>query len=144
MSSPRAQLKLAVGECLQRILVADGYHTNGGQYFTDEPGQIDESAVAVIAVVIERQTRPTEPAVRNTQRFTEFAVLAKVPSKLDAAQDALDQVIDDIERAMADQHFRYPDGISFPQYVSMQPIVPDAGQGWVGATVRYSTHLPIR
>ena len=144
MRSARAALKTAVTACLVRILVAGDYHTNAGQYVTDEPGQVDDSAQAVIAVVVEGDVRATEPAVARTHRLTTLAVVVKVPVKLGAAQDALDLVLADIEAAMADQQFRYPVGVTFPQYQSMTPITPEAGMAWIGAVLRYTSHTAIK
>ncbi|MEO6518827.1 MAG: hypothetical protein ABIO17_07540 [Pseudoxanthomonas sp.] len=144
MPSPRANLTAAASACLQRILIASGYATNAGQYVTLEPGQIDASEAAVIAVFVERQQRATDAAVQRTHRLTDLAVVVKVPAKLGQAQTALDLVLDDVEKAMADQQFRYPAGIQFPQFASMQPVPADPGMGWIGAVIRYTTHIPIQ
>ena len=142
--SSRADLKTAVIACLARITIADGYATDAGTVVTGEPGQIAEDATAALAVIIESQTRATDPAVIKTHRLTTFAVIAKVPAAQSNAQARLDLILDDVERAMADQQFRYPERISFPQYQSMQPVVAEPGQGWVGAVLRYTSHIPIR
>lgn len=142
--SSRADLKTAVIACLARITIAGGYATDAGTVVTGEPGQIAEDATAALAVIVESQSRATDPAVIKTHRLTTVAVIAKVPATLTNAQDRLDLILDDVERAMADQQFRYPVGISFPQYQSMQPVTAEAGMGWVGAVLRYTTHIPIR
>lgn len=143
MASPRETLRTAMQACLQRITLANGYLTNAGQHVTLEPGQLDESAVAVIAVVVAGQARATEPAVQRTHRLTTLGVIVKVPAALDQAQARLDAVVDDVERCMADQQFRFPQGHSFPRYVDLQPIKPEAGMGWVGAVVQYQSNIPI-
>ncbi len=132
-----------MAECLQRIAVGSGYQTNGGATVTVEPGQVSEEAEAVIAVLVASQARATDPAVLRTHRLTTLGVVAKVPTAQDGAQAALDAIVDDIERCMQDQQFRFPAGIAFPRYVDMQPIKPDPGMGWIGAVVQYQTHIPI-
>ena len=142
--SSRADLKTAVIACLARITIADGYATDAGTVVTGEPGQIAEDATAALAVIVESQSRATEPAVVRTHRVTTVAVIAKVPAAQGNAQARLDLVLDDVDRAMADQQFRYPERITFPQYQSMQPVIAEPGQGWVGAVLRYTSHTPIR
>lgn len=142
--SKRADLKAAVIACLARIATVDGYHTSAGSVVTGEPGQIADDATAALAVIIEAQARATEPAVERTHRLTTIAVIAKVPATQVNAQARLDLILDDVERAMADQQFRYPQGISAPKYQSMQPVVAEPGTGWVGAVLRYTSHVPIR
>jgi hypothetical protein len=142
--SSRADLKAAVIACLARIATVDGYHTNAGSVVTGEPGQIADDATAALAVVIEAQARATDPAVLRTHRLTTVAVIAKVPAAQANAQDRLELILDDVERAMDGQQARYPKGISTPQYQSMQPVVAEAGTGWVGAVLRYTSHVPIR
>ena len=142
--SSRASLKAAVIACLARISVAGGYATDAGAVVTGEPGQIADDATAALAVVIESQARATDVAVQRTHRLTTVAVIAKVPAAQGNAQARLDLILDDVERAMADQQFRYPERITFPQYQSMQPVIAEPGQGWVGAVLRYQSHIPIR
>lgn len=142
--SSRADLKTAVIACLARITIANGYATDAGTIVTGEPGQIGEEAIAALAVYVESQTRATEPAVVRTHRLTTVAIIAKVPAAQGNAQERLDLILDDVEKAMADQQFRYPHGISTPQYQSMQPVIAEPGKGWIGAVFRYTTHLPIR
>jgi hypothetical protein len=142
--SSRADLKTAVIACLARITVAGGYHTDAGNTVTGEPGQIAADALAGVGVMVEAQTHATDPAAIKTHRLTTVAVIVKVPAAQGNAQARLDLVLDDVEAAMADQQFRYPHRITFPQYQSMQPVIAEPGQGWVGAVLRYTSHIPIR
>jgi len=143
MASPREHLRAAVGSCLQRISVANGYQTDAGASLTLEPGQVDEDANAVLTVLVAKQQRASESALTRTHRLTTLVVVVKAPAPLDTAQARLDALVADIEQAMADQQFRYPPGIQFPQYVSMEPVKPEAGMSWVGALLTYQTHIPI-
>ncbi|WP_115562347.1 hypothetical protein [Xanthomonas arboricola] len=143
MASPRETLRAAVGACLQRISIADGYQTDAGATFTLEPGQVDEDATAVLTVLVAKQERPSDAALIRTHRLTTLLVVIKVPAPLDTAQARLDAAVADVERAMADQQFRYPLGMQFPQYVSMEPVKPEAGMSWVGALLTYQSHIPI-
>ncbi|RFF51730.1 hypothetical protein [Xanthomonas campestris] len=143
MASPRETLRVAVGACLQRISIADGYQTDAGATFTLEPGQVDEDATAVLTVLVAKQERASDAALIRTHRLTTLVIVIKVPAPLDTAQARLDAAVADIERAMADQQFRYPPGVQFPQYVSMEPVKPEAGMSWVGALLTYQSHIPI-
>lgn len=143
MASPRETLRVAVGACLQRISLADGYQTDAGATFTLEPGQVDEDATAVLTVLVAKQERASDAALIRTHRLTTLVIVIKVPAPLDTAQARLDAAVADIERAMADQQFRYPPGVQFPQYVSMEPVKPEAGMSWVGALLTYQSHIPI-
>lgn len=143
MASPRETLRAAVGACLQRISSADGYQTEAGATFTLEPGQVDEDATAVLTVLVAKQERASDVALIRTHRLTTLVIVIKVPAPLDTAQARLDAAVADVERAMADQQFRYPPGMQFPQYVSMEPVKPEAGMSWVGALLTYQSHIPI-
>jgi len=129
---------------LARIKTAAGYRTDAGDVVTLEPGQVTDDAEAVLAVLAARQDRPTEPSQKMVSRLTTVVILAKVPAQIDEAQARLDDIVSDIEDAMADQQFRYPVGYQFPQYVSMEPAEAKAGMGWVGALVTYQSHIPIK
>lgn len=143
MPSSRQVLLDTVATCLRRISTPD-YETNAGAAVTTEPAQVDDDAAAVLGVLITKQERAIEPGLTRTHRLTTFVLLAKLPAALDQAQAQLDAIVGDIERAMADQQFRYPVGIQYPQYVSMEPAKPEAGIGWIGALLTYQTHIPIK
>jgi hypothetical protein len=136
-------LRSAVGACLQRISVANGYQTDTGPTFTLEPGQVDEDATAVLTALVTKQERASDAALTRTHRLTTLVIVIKVPAPLDTAQARLDAAVTDVERAMADQQFRYPPRTQFPQYVSMEPVKPEAGMSWVGALLTYQSHIPI-
>lgn len=140
--SSRQALCAAVEACLSRIRTIDGYATDAGAHVTLEPGQVPNEQAAVIAVVIDRQTRPSTAAVVRTHRATTVAIVVKVPAAMDDAQARLDAIVGDVEKAMDDQRFRYPIGITTPQYQEMQPIAAEPGMGWIGAVFRYESNIP--
>lgn len=143
--SPRSTLLAAFQACLARILVADGYNTDAGLLATLEPAPLlaDDSA-PFLTIVWERQTRATDPATVRTHRLTTVRVIAKLPAASSAAQQWIDAVTDDIERAMSDQRFRFPLGYQFPQYQSAEPLTGPTASGWAGVIFTYTSHIPIR
>lgn len=151
--TPRRVLIDAVCDSLRRISQVAGYKTDLGETVTDEPFRMldvaedirgPDDADSTVSVAIANQRRPDDPALRRTHRLTRFAICARQRIGLDEFQDALDRMVDDVERAMADQQFRYPPGISFPTYVEMTPVPAREGVGWAGANIYYDTHIPIR
>ncbi|MCW0398771.1 hypothetical protein NB688_000585 [Xanthomonas sacchari] len=144
MDSPRELLRAAVAANLRRIREEDGYRTDAGAAVTLEPGQVDDSADAVLTPVVLKQERGQDAAVAKTHRLTKLGVLAKVPASLGEAQARLDAIVSDVEQAMADRQSSYPPGIQFPVYVSMEPVKPEAGMGWTGALITYQSHIPIK
>ena len=145
MPSPRQNLLIAVEACLLRIHVADGYNTDAGDAVTLEPAPVvAEDDSEFITVVWSRQARPTTPAVQRTHRLTTFEIVAKLPATLTNAQGRLDAIVSDIEDAMADQQFRYPNGYSFPEYQSAEPLAGAITAGWVGVVLTYTSHIPIK
>jgi hypothetical protein len=142
--SSRADLLAAVKANLQRIAKAGGYQTDIGAAVTTEPTQAQDDADAIVAVLVERQQRATDAAVTRTHRLTTVAVVAKAQAAdTRQAMAMIDAIVDDIERAMADRQSTYPTGIQAPQFAEMEPLVPEAGSRWVGAVIRYTTHVPI-
>lgn len=141
--SSRSLLLDAVEANLKRITRAAGYHTDAGLYFTREPTQVPDAQAAVVAAIVERQQRATDPAVLRTHRLTTLLVVIKAQGDTREVQQLLDDVVSDVERAMADRAFTYPAGIQAPQYAEMQPLPPDTGQKWSGALLRFTTHVPI-
>lgn len=145
MSSPRAALLSAIGECLQRIAIANGFNTDAGLSWTSEPGQIDGGGDAVVlTAVIAKQRRAVDPGFARTHRDTDIAVVIKVPAALDAEQSTLDLIVTDVEAALDGQQERFPRGITYPQYQSMEPVKAPAGAGWVGAVVTFQSRIPIK
>lgn len=143
MPSPRATLLASAETCLKRIKISDGYNTDGGDSLTLEPGAEPASKEVVIALLVARQARPTDPAKVRSHRLTTLGVVAKLAADIDDKASRMDAIVSDIERAMADQQFRYPVGYDFPQYQAMEPIDPQPGSGWSGAVIYYATHIPI-
>lgn len=152
-ATPRRALINAVVESLRQITTDTGHHYNLADVVTDEPFRMldvaeDENgpgdASHAVSVAIASQRRPDDPAKRRTHRLTRFAVCARVRIGIDEFQQALDLLVDDIERAMADQQARYPAGTDFPQYVEMTPVPAKEAVGWAGANIYYDTHIPIR
>lgn len=143
--SPRRLLLDAIGACLQRITVANGFNTDAGLSWTSEPGQIDGAGEAVVlTAVIAKQRRAADPAFARTHRDTDVAVVIKVPAALDAEQSALDLIVTDVEAALDGQQARFPRGITYPQYQQMEPVKAPAGAGWVGAVVTFQSRTPIK
>jgi len=141
MKSPRMDLVEAVAECL-RIIATPDFNTDAGQWVTTEPKQVDDEAPGVLAVVFERQSRPTDPAIRRTHRNTTIAVILKLPHDQDEAQATLDLAIADVELAMENRQNKFPVGTSFPEYIEMLPIPAEKGMGWIGALLRYESNVP--
>lgn len=140
--SPRRQLLDAFAFNLQRIRIVDGFCTDVGAVVTLEPGQLDPECVQDgLAIFIERQERATDAAVARTHRLTTVGVIVKCVGA--DAEAALDVVVDDIERALIGRQPTWPAGFGQPVYQSMEPLRAPAGAGWVGALLRYATHIPI-
>lgn len=144
MSSPRAIYLGHIADCLKRIRTADGYNTDAGATVTLEPTPKVASDADFVAVVWSRQARGDSDATRRTHRLTTVDVVAKVSTRYDNAQGRLDAIVSDIERALADQQFRYPVGYQAPQYQSAEPLAAAAADGWVGVIVTVAGHIPIR
>lgn len=146
MSTKRWQLLEAVQTCLQAISTSatPPYNTSAGEVVTLEPSQIQDDGTIALGVVIESQKKATDPAVVRTHRLTTILIAIRVPTGLDDAQAWLDAAIDDVERAMEDKQTAYPPGVTFPQYDSMQPTLPPKDSNWIGAVLRYTSHVPKR
>lgn len=141
-TSPRRKLLDAFVLNLQRINGTAPYHTAIGAVATLEPGQLDPERVEDgMAVYIERQERPTDTAVQRTHRQTTVAIVVKRRGGT-TAEDALDLVLEDIERAMEGRPQSWPAGFGQPVYQSMEPLRAPAGADWIGALLRYTTNIP--
>ncbi|WP_282257231.1 hypothetical protein [Stenotrophomonas sp. PS02301] len=143
--SPRRQLLVAMGKTLQMISTKNGYLTDAGAGWTLEPTPGDQDTQAVLTAVIEKQQRPETPSKTTTHRLTTVSVIAKVPANTDGYQQALDDLVTDIEAAMDSREVArsFPDGIQVPVYVGMEPLMPEkASAGWVGALLTYQSHIP--
>lgn len=145
MPSPRETLLVAVENALKRIKVADGYNTDAGLSVTREPApMVPDDNAAFITPVWQSQARATDPAKVRSHRLTTFAVIAKLPVRRAEVQAVLDDIVSDIELAMADQQFRYPNGYEFPRYQSAEPLQAPATGAWAGVVLTYTSHIPIR
>lgn len=141
----RVQLLEAVQTCLQRISQANGYATDAGALVTLEPAPVvAEDGNEFVAVVWNRQTRASDPALIRMYRLTELQIIAKVPATLQDAQARVDAIADDIERAMAERYADFPQRIQFPQYQSAEPFSGPITASWVGVTFTYTSHIPIK
>lgn len=140
--TPRRLLLDALVLNLKRIDGEPPYLTSVGEVVTLEPGQLDPTRVEDgLAVYIERQERATDPALVRTHRLTTAAIVVKRQGGI-AAEGALDAVLDDIERAMDGRQQTWPQGYGAPSYQSMEPLRAPAGADWIGALVRYTSHIP--
>ena len=140
--TPRRRLLDAFRTNLLRINGVAPYHTAIGAVATLEPGQLDPEQVDDgMAVYIERQERPADPAVQRTHRQTTVTIVVKRRGGT-RAEEELDLVVEDIERAMEGRQATWPAGFTQPVYQSMEPLRAPAGADWIGALIRYTTSIP--
>lgn len=146
MASPRHVLLEGVRDCLAQIRVAHGYLTDAGAAVTLEPAPVasPESSDAFVSPVWVRQQRATDPAKVRSHRLTTVQVVAKLPATLTDAQERLDAMVTDIERAMSGQLFRFPTSFENPQYQQAEPLAAAVAAGWVGVALTYTSHIPIQ
>lgn len=141
-NTPRRQLLDAFVLNLKRINGVAPYLTNVGGVVTLEPGQLDPTRVDDgLAVYIERQERATDPALVRSHRLTTAAIVVKRQGGTEA-EGALDEVLHDIERALDGRQPTWPPGYGQPVYQSMEPLRAPAGADWIGALIRYTSHIP--
>lgn len=142
--SPRRRLLEAFKANLVRITKAAGYRTDIGAVISLEPGQLDPDRVDDgLAVFVQRQERAAEAAVTRTHRLTTVGLIVKRKAHAEA-EAVLDDVLDDIEAALARRETSWPAHFSAPAFVSMEPLRAPAGADWVGAHLTYTTNIPIR
>jgi hypothetical protein len=142
--STRKLTKVAIATNLSAIRTANGYNTDAGDNVSTESVQIPAGSSATINVRLEVIQKATNPAVVRTHRLTIWRVAILVPTSLDNVEDVLDLAIDDVERAMKDKQATYPPGVSCPEFLDTTPTAPEDGKKWIGAVIRYQTHVPIR
>ncbi|GGD45722.1 hypothetical protein SAMN06296058_1248 [Pseudoxanthomonas indica] len=144
MASPRTVLLQAVEACLARIQVADGYRTDVGSDVTLEPAPAlaSEKPIGLLTVVWLRQERPVDSAVLRTHRLTTFRVVAKIPADMDEAQERVDALVSDIERALDGQQAEFPPRYSAPVYQFAEPLAAEPEAGYVGAAVTFTSNIP--
>lgn len=145
MSTPAWTLLTAFQTCLARIKVADGYHTDAGLHVTLEPRQIPQSEGLCIVPIIESRARATDAALTRSKRLVTVVVIAKVGNARSDAQERLQELIDDVERAFEQRQPDFPAGYQFPTFVEATPVEAAEGMAaWVGAQIRFTSHIPIR
>lgn len=145
MTSPRATWLAAIVDCLKRIKKVDGYNTDAGLTVTLEPHPVlGEGAAAEVGVIWTRQERAQQDAARRSHRLTTARIVAYLPASYTARQDTLDDIVTDIEAALADQQAGFPAGYEFPKYQSAEPVVSAPADGWVAAVITVTGHIPIR
>jgi len=142
--SPRQRMCKAITERLCKIRITDGFHTDAGLDVVLEPlPALAEDGRTFIVVVWSQQTRPTDPAIMRTHRLTAFEVIARVPAAQGEAQQQLDAITADIERAMAAPLPSWPSGHTAPQYHEAKPMPTEFGSGYTGVGITYHSHIPI-
>lgn len=145
MTSPRATWLAAIVDCLKRIKKVDGYNTDAGLTVTLEPHPVlGEGTAAEVGVVWTRQERAQQDAARRSHRLTTARIVAYLPASYASRQDALDDIVTDIEVALSAQQFRFPAGYEFPKYQSAEPVVSAPADGWAAAVITVTGHIPIR
>lgn len=142
MGNPKTwDLVAAFVTCLQSVTVANGYHTNAGQYVTREPSQIPETQAALLAVVMESVQRPEDPAVRATHSLVTLVVIGKVSTGTSDAQLRVHELMEDIQTAFFNRRDVFPVGIQYPRFVEARVIPPVEGMKWIGAEARFTAHV---
>lgn len=146
MASPRQILLAATVDCLREILQASGYRTDAGHDVTDEPAPAaaDEKPDPFLSAVWIRQERATDPAVIRTHRLTTFRVVGRLPASMSNAQERVDALTADVERALDGRPEQWPAGYSSPVYVSAEPLAAQPEAGYVGVAITYTSHIPIK
>lgn len=141
MAEPTTWLLLQDFEaCLKRIKVADGFRTDAGNFVTLEPHQIPDDAGAVIAVALGDLGPATQSGLARTHDRAEVLVFAKVGAA-GSPQLRLHYLLEDIQRAIKGQQAAFGTGRSYPQFVNASPIPPKEGITWIGAQVRFASHV---
>lgn len=129
--------------CLGLIRVANGYFTDAGLYVTREPSQIPAAQGALIALALGGLARATDPSLTRTHRLATVLLVGKVGTGSNNEQLRLHHLLADVERALSGQQARFGAGRAFPSFVGATPIPPAKGMDWIGAEIRYSTHVQI-
>ncbi|WP_153164285.1 hypothetical protein [Stenotrophomonas nematodicola] len=144
ITSPRRQLLEGFGANLRAIQKDGGWRTDIGLAVSLEPSQLDPSLVEEgLAIYIQRQERAGSGAVERTHRLTTVGLIVKRRARA-AAEERLDDVLDDIETALTDRQSAWPRGYSAPVFQSMEPLRAPPGEDWVGALLIYTSNIPIR
>lgn len=133
------QVLRAAQTSLARITIANGYQTDAGAHVILEATQEPDGSDVVLVVTLHAMDGPQDQAVARLGRAMTFRVTALVPASMDARELVLHQILDDIDRAMADQQTTYPDRCSFPRFVGASRLPPAEGLPWIGVNVSFTT-----
>lgn len=135
------QVLAAVQTVLGAIQVANGYYTDAGLSVELEPVQARDLVDPLIVVSVAGFIRPAEAAMANVARGMSIRIAALVPVTLTDAELRLHEILDDIDRAMADQQAAFPERCSFPKFVSATRLQPADGLPCIGVDVIYQTTI---
>lgn len=136
-------LLTGVETSLKRIRTADGYYTDAGTAVTFDLGQIPAEEDFVLAVGLGGLARSDQAAYAGSDlgQSVEVLVVAKMAASLPQAQITLHKLIDDVMKAMRGNQRDFPMGIRKPAFQEARPIVPEAGLAWIGAEIRFASHV---
>lgn len=142
MSDPLSyQLLAAVKACIEQISVAAGFYTDLGQHVTNEPYQLLADAPATVAVIYSG-SKPDPQDMRNRE-IVSISVLVQLPVGDPLTTELqLHRALADVSRALTGQQKQFPAGASTPAYAGTVRLEPKEGVNWIGAHVRYESHLP--
>lgn len=129
---------------MQQITIANGYYTDAGGFVTREPKQIPATNSALIAIALDAKQPAVQEGMRRTHRQLVVLVVGKVNVDMKDAQLRIHELMDDIERAVDQKQGLFPAGTQFPVFAEAKPIPPAEGMTWIGAEVRFTTHVPKR
>jgi hypothetical protein len=136
------QLLAAAQSCLSQVRTANGYNTDAGEHVTDEPETlVPESQASVIGVAMTEIQPASDDRMKRTHKRVLFSVVAKVAVDRKHAQAFLHELLEDLERSFAGKQSAFPTGVSFPVFEGATPIPPPADKAWIGAHVRFSSHV---
>lgn len=143
MASPKTwDLINSFVACLQAITVANGFNTNAGNFVTQERPVAPETQEALVVVELESVQRAEELAMVQVGRLVTVAVVVMVPTADNTdAQQKLHELIDDALRALENRQNAFPEGTQFPRFLDARVIPPAAGMEWIGAALRFSSHV---
>jgi hypothetical protein len=127
---------------LGEISVANGYHTDAGAQVTGEPERVfaEDAPATMLCAYLDAVGKPTDPALRTVGWLADVIVVAKRSVAADGRQQGQVELLEDIERAMAERK-GWPAGASAPTFQEAKFINRAEGLPWVGVAVRYSSHL---
>lgn len=131
------QVLRTVRDILQTIRRSSGYYSDAGAAVYLEPMQEPADSGPILVVTATGFQRPNDPAMLRIGRGFDFRITALVPARMNEAELRLHEILDDIDRAMAGQQTKFPDGTRFPMFVGAARIPPADGLAWIGVNVDY-------